>query len=166
MKQNGPGSGEFESKLIPIMREGVEIVKMIVYKELRDSFAGRFSGQPPTMAARLAGAVLNELFGPSSSQAEFAAFVEENRSRIAEELRGFPGRFEKLRIPLTDALRVQFLCDSLEGIDSKATLARAREYGILIVDREVPLPKNFLHLVRRLGAAYGLLIPGGDDGQA
>lgn len=159
-EQNDPASREFESKLIPIMREGVEIVKMIVFKELRDSLACRLSGRPPEEAARLAGAVLNELFGSPNFQAAFAAFAEENRDRIEKELQAFPDRFAKLRIPLTDALRVQFLCDSLEGIDSEAVLVRGRNLGILLVDRDVPLPRNFLSLVRRLGTAYGLLLPG------
>ncbi|MDA8165835.1 MAG: hypothetical protein M0017_12480 [Desulfobacteraceae bacterium] len=158
-ERNGQEGREFESKLIPIMREGVEIVKLIVFKELRDSLVSREAGLPPAEAAKLAGAIINELFGTPNPQPELAAFVEENRGRIEEELRGLAGRLAKLRIPLTDGLRVQFLCDSLEGQPSEATLARARELGVLMVDREVPLPRNFLDLVRRLGAAYGLLVP-------
>jgi hypothetical protein len=161
-EENAPPSGEFESKLIPIMQEGVDTVKMIAFKELRDSLGRRQADRPPAETARLAGAILNELFGTPNLQADFPAFVEEHRSRIDQELGDFPIRFEKLRIPLTDALRVQFLCDALGGHNSEATLIRARELGILIVDREVPLPRNFLDLVRRLGSAYGLLTPAED----
>lgn len=60
---------------------------------------------------------------------------------------------------MTDALRVQFLCDTLEGIDSDPVLKRARDLGILIVNREVPLPRTFMDLVRRLGVAHNLLQP-------
>jgi hypothetical protein len=63
-----------------------------------------------------------------------------------------------MRIPLSDGLRVLFLCDSMEGIDSSPVLVRADELGILLHDRPVPLPKNFLELVRRLGKSFNLLI--------
>jgi hypothetical protein len=154
--QNEPPR-EFESKLLPIMREGVEIIKMILFTELRDSIGQRHSSAPSAYAGRLAGAVINELFGTPNLQPEFVAFAAENKESIEVELQNLADRCEKLRIPLTDALRVQFLCDSLEGIDSTAILNSARDRGLLLVDRETPLPKSFLNLVRRLGAAYGLL---------
>jgi hypothetical protein len=146
----------FESKLIPVMREGVELIRMIFFKELRASLLRKHAGEP-AYAGKLAGAVLNELFGTPNLQAEFVSFAEENKKIIDGELARLPSAFEKLRIPLTDGLRVQFLCDAMEGIDSQNILLRAKELQILIDDREVPLPKNFLSLVRRLGEAYGLL---------
>jgi hypothetical protein len=152
----GPGAGVLESKLIPIMREGVGIIKMVLFKEMRDSLAGKYAKEQG-YAAKLAGAVINELFGTPNLQPEFIAFTEENRKIIATELTRLPFAFEKLRIPLTDALRVQFLCDSMEGIDSQQVLLRAKELQILIIDRELPLPHNFLNLVRHLGGAHGLI---------
>jgi hypothetical protein len=148
---------EFESKLIPIMREGVDVIKMVMFKELRASLAGKYAGEQG-YASRLAGAVLNELFGTPNPQAEFVAFAGDNRKIIEAELARIPFAFERMRIPLTDALRVQFLCDSMEGIDSQQVLLRARELKILVVDRDLPLPKSFLNLVRRLGGAHGLIL--------
>ena len=81
------------------------------------------------------------------------------------ELRGIATTFAELRIPITDALRMHFLCDSQEGVDSGAILARAHALGILLVDRQVPLPKNFLNLVRSLGKSFNLLIPAETPGQ-
>jgi hypothetical protein len=150
------GSTEFESRLIPIMREAIEIIKMILFTEVRDSLAQRLGAQSASVG-RLSGAVVNELFGTPNPQAEFVAFAEENREIIAAELFRLASAQEKLRIPLTDALRVQFLCDAMEGADSQQVLVRARELGILIAERELPLPNNFLFLVRRLGAARGLI---------
>jgi hypothetical protein len=68
---------------------------------------------------------------------------------------------------LTDALRIKFLCDSLEGIDSGPVLVRAERLGILLVDRKVPLPKTFMDLVRRVGVAHNLLQPSAfaDEGE-
>ncbi|MCE5242946.1 MAG: hypothetical protein LLF99_07080, partial [Desulfobacteraceae bacterium] len=67
------------------------------------------------------------------------------------------GRFPEMRIPLTDALRIQAVCDFQEGMDTSSVLERAKQSGILIVDRELPLPAPFMNLVRKLGSAFGLL---------
>jgi hypothetical protein len=132
---------------------------MIFFKDLKAHLEKKHPQHPPDVIARLAGAVLNELFGTPSTEESFKSFAEEYRPAIDEALRHIPVAFERLRIPLTDALRVQFLCDSREGVDSRAVLSRARDLGVLIVDREIPLPKTFMNQVRRLGVAYNLLAP-------
>ncbi len=149
---------EFESRLIPIMREGIEVVKMIFFKELKDYLAGRHPDYDPAYTGKIAGAVLNELFGTPNTQEPFATFVQDNKETISATLALLVNEFEKMRIPLTDALRMQFLCDSMEGDEDQGLLKRAEEFGVLIVDREMPLPHHFMELVRRLGSSYGLLI--------
>ena len=149
---------EYESKLIPIMREGVDIIKMIFFKELKDNLSEKYMDRDAQYVSKLAGAIVNELFGTPNSQEPFAMFVEENLFLIKLEMKNIPTGLEKMLIPLTDALRVQFLCDSQEGIDSSALLVHARETGILIIDREVPLPARFISLVRKMGSSYDLLI--------
>ena len=146
-------------RLIPILREGVNVIRMLFFRALRDDLVSRYPNREPGYAPRLAGAILNELFGTENPEESFVRFVRDNESVIREEMRDLAERQETMRIPLTDALRVQFLCDSQEGTGDETVLARALEYGILIAEREVPLPRNFLTLVRRLGAASGLLIP-------
>lgn len=147
------GKPPLESKLIPSMRDGVEMIKMILYLEVRDRLTSRHREQPPAYIRNLSGAVVNELFGAS----HFGSFAEENRSAIEAELSGLAAAHDKLRIPLTDALRVQFLCDVMEGIGSCQVLYRARDLGVMIMGREVPLPNRFLFLVRKLGIARGLI---------
>jgi hypothetical protein len=73
---------------------------------------------------------------------------------------------EELRIPLTDALRIQSLCDHQERLNSTATLQQAQKLKILLTDRDLPLPHSFIELVRRLGSKFGLLLPplSGTDG--
>lgn len=149
----------FEERLVPVLREGVTVVKMIFFKDLKTHLQKEHPHRPPGVIARLAGAVLNELFGTPGTEEPHQRFAEEHRAAIEETLREVPVVFERLRIPLTDALRVQFLCDSREGIDSQGVLSRARDLGVLIVDREVPLPKTFMNQVRRLGVAYHILSP-------
>lgn len=147
------------NRLIPILREGVGVIKLICYKKFRDHLASRYPHRPPGDTSRLAGALLNELFGTPNHEPQFVAFVLENQEVLDTELRCIATTFAELRIPITDALRMHFLCDLQEGVDSAAILARAHALGILLVDREVPLPKNFLNLVRTLGKSFNLLIP-------
>ncbi len=150
---------EIEDRLVPVLREGVDVVRMILFKDLRPHLERKYPHRPPEDISRLSGAVLNALFGTPSAQEPHREFAEANRAAIDDALNQVPEAFEKLRIPLTDALRVQFLCDSRQGVDSAAVLSRARDLGILIVEREVPLPRTFMNQVRRLGVAYGLLAP-------
>jgi hypothetical protein len=149
---------EYENQLLPILREGVDVVKMILFKRLREYLSRKYPDSGHSYINKLSGAIINDLFGGPNPDQVFVGFAEKNKSRIDEELRNIPTEFEKLRIPLTDALRVQFLCDHQEGIDSSAVLRRARELGILISDREVPLPAKFVSLVRKLGSADELLM--------
>ena len=153
---------QVESKLVPAMREGVELVKLILFKKLKPGYASKYPDKDASFAGMLTGAVINELFGTPNNQERFAAFYAENKNLIQSELKSIATECEDLRIPLTDALRMQFFCDSQEGIDSEFILKQARQYDILILERDVPLPKTFLNLVRQLGVAFGILQPQAD----
>lgn len=150
---------EFESKLIPIMREGVEIVKMIFFRKLKDSLSGRYADRDPSFCNLLTGAVVNELFGTPNRDEPFAGFAKENRSLIEAELALIAKNHEEMRIPLTDALRMQTLCDHQDGIDSTESLNQAEDLGLLLKERDLPLPHTFIKLVRTLGNSFGILIP-------
>ena len=145
-----------ESRLVPIMREAVEVVKMILFRELKQLLVSEQVAAD--LAGMLAGGVVNQLFGTPNASEPFASFVRENQARIDDILTGLPGKLDKMRIPLTDGLRMQFLCDSMEGQEDAGVLERARQYGVLISDRDMPLPHHFIELVRRLGKAHGLLV--------
>lgn len=149
----------FESKLIPILREGVEIVKMISFKKLKEALVEKHPDWERPFSAKLAGALINTIFGSPSYEEPFAIFARKHANLIAHEQTKVGTMLEELRIPLTDALRIQSLCDHQEGQDSTATLQQAQELGILLVDRDLPLPHSFVELVRRLGSAFGLLLP-------
>lgn len=150
---------QIQSKLVPVLREGVDIVKMILFKELKPYLTAKYPDKDARFISRLAGAILNDLFGIENLMEPFAGFKREHQALITKELRALPDRFSELRIALTDALRVQFLCDSREGIDSQSVLARANALGILLVDRDIPLPKFFMNLVRKLGVSHQILDP-------
>lgn len=149
----------FESKLIPILREGVEIVKMISFKKLKEALAKKHPEQEAAFIAKLSGALINAIFGAPAHEEPFAIFARNHANLIAHEQTKVGAMLEELRIPLTDALRIQSLCDHQEGLDSTATLRQAQDLGILLADRDLPLPHSFIELVRRLGSAFGLLLP-------
>jgi hypothetical protein len=148
-----------ESKLIPLLREGVNIIKMILFKELKLFLADAYIHWSSKDINLLAGAILNALFGTPHEEDPFRAYSEKNQAIIERELGALGVNFPGLRIPITDALRIQFLCDSLEGINNKAALIRAEEEGILLKDRELPLPNTFMSLVKTLGVSYHILSP-------
>lgn len=150
---------EIERNFIPSLREGVDLVKMILFKTMKEYLAGKYDKQPSRYCSMLAGAIMNKLFNSHNPDEQFVLFVEENKEFIGEELHGLAQKFPDLRILLTDALRVHFLCNHQEGLEegNEAMLARAKEYGILIEERDVPLPKGFMELVHRVGRANGLV---------
>jgi hypothetical protein len=148
---------ETESKLLPVLRDAVSIVKMVLFKELKPHLMANYPQQDSAYIGLLAGAVVNELFGTPNNSPNFERFRADNLTCIENEIGSISEYFDNLQIPLTDALRVQFLCDSLVGIDGSPTLAKAEALGILLVDREVPLPKAFMAMVRRVGAAHKIL---------
>ena len=165
MTDNQEVPTEFDSKLLPILREAVEVVRMILFKELKDHFVAVYPDRVGD-AGRLAAGVLNDLFGVVNPDPAYANFMVENRAILDQVVVDFPTHFEKLLIPLTDTLRMQFLCDSREGLDESTDfLVRAKERGLLLDEREMPMPNNFLELIRRLGAAYGLVSPPPAEGE-
>jgi hypothetical protein len=150
---------EFESRLVPIMREGVDVIKMIFFGRLQAYLNSKYADRNRQTINQLAGAIINDLFATPNLQEPFAGFVEQNRDCIVEEMHLLATVFPELCGPLTDALRVQFLCDSREGIDSTAMLNHARDLKVLVLDRDLPLPKHFLEMVRALGSGLRILEP-------
>ncbi|MFZ5766960.1 MAG: hypothetical protein ACOY4H_15390 [Thermodesulfobacteriota bacterium] len=147
-------------KFIPSLREGIDVVKMILFQELKQSFAGRYPEEGAGYPRMLAAAVMNELFGTPNPGEKFVRFAGDNRRRIVDELHAIGQKFPDLRILLTDALRMHFLCNHQEGIreGNEQILRRAEEYGILLSERAVPLPRGFMELVHRVGRTKGIIV--------
>ena len=147
----------FKPPLIPILREGIEVIKMVFFRELKSLLVQREGNA--TDVNLLTAAVVNGLFNvtPPETLGETAGPV--NREAVEEIYRMILKDLDHLRIPLTDALRIQYFCDRHEGVDSISVLERAEKQGILIAAREVPLPGAFLSIVRSFGRAYGILEP-------
>jgi len=145
------------SKLIPVLRDGVDVIQMVFYKRLKEYLGPKYESKGAAYINQICGAVVNELFGVENMAAPYSDFLKNNKMEIQTEIDLIASQLEDMRIPLTDALRIQFLCDSLEGVDSELMLKRAEGCGILIVERQIPLPKNFMSLVRKLGEKFNIL---------
>jgi len=111
---------------------------------------------------KMIGAIINDLFGIVNPDQNFQDFAKDNKLEIEKIIVRIPYVFEELLIPLTDALRTAVLCDYQDGVDNSGVLARAQERGILLAERELPMPNRFIELVRRLGSAFGLVSSPGD----
>ena len=150
---------ENESKLVPILREGVEIVKMIAFRDLREVVCRRFPERERQYHNKLTGAVINRCFGIVNPETEFQEFAQSEYQVIEDILMSLTADLPQLRIPLTDALRIMVLCDHQEGVENSTILSQNQNYGILLVERDLPMPHRFIELVRRIGASLGLVVP-------
>ncbi|WP_035215813.1 hypothetical protein [Desulfobulbus elongatus] len=148
-----------DNKVIPVMREAIVTVQMLLFKMLRQSIHDRYVDRSEPAHTQLAGAVINNLFGTRPADAAVAAFGAANRELVEQELRELATTCAPLRPLLTDALRMQTICDNQEGIHSIPSLLMARALGILQEDQELPLPSTFMLQVRRLAAEHGLIEP-------
>jgi len=157
-KENSGNNGTaIESKLLPILYEGVQVVKLIAFQELKKSIIERYGHYGEQDSSMLAGALINEMFQTPNAGEKFLHFASERAADLEKELAALPSTLDKLRPLLADAIRIQFLCDSQEGNENPELLRIAQGLGILETDREVPMPAKFIHLVRIVGQSYGIL---------
>ena len=149
---------ERQSKLIGALREGVALVEMIFFKEIKGIIEKKHPDKDLSTHLMLAGAVTNELFGTPNPEEKFVAFRRDNQELIEEEMSSLAQNLSHLRNVLTDALRVQTLCDNQEGVEDPGVLQAAESLGVLVKDRNLPLPSAFMTLVRGLGEQYELVV--------
>ena len=148
-----------KSQLLAVLRDAVSVVQMILFKEIRTILAEKKPDLDSGNLSMLAGSVTNEVFGTQNPEGKFASFRAENWAEIEQVLLSMKNEMPQLCENITDALRIQTLCDHQEGIDSSPTLVRAKDFGILVEERDVPLPSSFMSLVRGLGEQHNLVIP-------
>ena len=147
------------SQLVQSLREAIGMVQMILFKEIRTKLAKAQRHTDQTEHSMLAGSIINEVFGTPNPETRFKAFRKSNWGIIEQELLSLHENYTFLCRHITDALRIQTLCDSQEGEDSSITLIKAKEYGYLLEEREVPLPSSFMSIIRELGKEHQLIVP-------
>ena len=148
-----------QSRLIEALREAVAVVQMVFFKELRLVLIRKRPQEDRRQLLGLAGAITNEVFGNDNPDPQIIAFRERHRGMIEQEMLALSEDLAGLCGELSDALRIQTLCDHQQGIDSSHTLLRAKEFGFLVEEREIPLPSSFMTMARHLGASHGLISP-------
>lgn len=148
-----------KSQLVAALREGVAVIQMVFFKELKSIINKNHPAMDARSQAMLTGAVTNELFGTPNPESEFELFRNKHQAEIEQQLLGLPENLPMLRNYITDALRIQTLCDSQDGKENTEILLSADKKGILIKDRDIPLPSVFITLARGLGEQYRLVIP-------
>ena len=146
-----------DNKVIPVMREAITTVQMVLFKLLRQSAHDRYVDQTDEYHNHLAGAVINNLFGTLPLDNAITAFGAANRELVERELRELSLTVQALIPIITDALRMKTICDNQEGIHSIPSLLMAKALGILQEERELPLPSTFMLQVRTLAAHHGLV---------
>jgi len=147
------------SQLLAALREGVAMVQMVLFKEIRNCLTKKKPHCQASHLGALAGAITNEVFGSPNPGDTFVRFRKENKGEIEQELLMIKDELPHLCADVTDALRIQTLCDHQEGVDTSKTLLRAKEFGYLLEEREIPLPSSFMTLVRALGEKHRLIVP-------
>ncbi len=158
-KENNKNKEKQDSRLIPILREGVAVIQMIFFKTLKPVLNKKHPQLTPQAQTMLTGAITNEIFGSHNKEEKFLEFYKQHRGIIEQELLALATELPQLINPLADALRIQVLCDRQEEIDSTNILQQADRFHLLPADREVPLPSAFMETVRTLGAIHKLIIP-------
>ncbi|MCI5132391.1 MAG: hypothetical protein D3904_12960 [Candidatus Electrothrix sp. EH2] len=141
------------------MREAVTTVQMILFQRLKESLSRRYPDRSQEDRVRLAGAVVNNLYGSEAADLRVTLFARNHRELVEEELRRLGAELPELIPHITDSLRMQTLYDNQEGIHSIPCLLLAKELGVLDEERELPLPSTFMLSVRKLGAESGLVKP-------
>ncbi len=149
---------EKQSRLIGSLREGVSLIQMVFFKEVKALLEKKYPDKALKTQMMLAGAITNELFGTLNPEPKFADFRQEHRALIEEELTGLAASLPHLCNYITDALRVQALCDNQQGVEDPGVLQTAEALGILVKERNLPLPSSFMTVVRGLGEQYQLII--------
>ena len=137
------------------------MVQMVLFKELRSLLTRKYPDRDSLSIAMLTGAITNELFGTLNLEEKFQDFRRQNRANIEQELLGLAQELPSLTAPLTDALRMLALCDLQEekdGGNNTRLLTQAADIGLLIPERELPLPSTFMAMARNLGNTHHLII--------
>ncbi len=147
------------SRLIPILREGVAVIQMIFFKELKKVISKNHPDLEASAQTMLAGAITNELFGAHNPEGKFQNFRNQHQGTIEQGLLSLKNELSELTAPLADALRIQTLCDNQEGVDSTHVLKQADSFGLLPQNRDIPMPSAFMETVRALGSDHKLLVP-------
>ncbi len=147
------------NRLVIALREGVGLVQMLLYKELKERLGRENPKREEKEISMLAGAITGEVFAAKNQEEKFVSFRQRHLGEIEQELLGLTANHPQFINILTDALRIEVLCDYHENRENSVLLKQAQNYGYLAEERETPLPSAFMTNIRELGRRHNLVIP-------
>lgn len=140
-------SGSDLLALLDQMSNGVEMVMVGVYGRLREPFKRKYGEE---RGAKLAAAVLNELFSRPPSRADARDFLDANKALVVQEIVNLREN-QEIREAVTDAVRVQMIVAQATGgvtEDSLRPVDKLIAFGLLVTTRETPSPDTFLPMAQ------------------
>lgn len=148
------GAKRLASKMI----QGVDVVKLVLYKVLTDEFSKRYQAKGEEFYKTLAGATINEIFCCHNEKSQLV--FDDNKKTVIDEIKNLGTNYSELKRPITDALRVFIEANSmLSGKlqdNFQEVFNNAIERGIFIKGGENPEPKTFLEMTEELIKKYNI----------
>jgi len=140
------------------MIQGVDIVKLVLYKILTDEFSKRYQGDGEGFYKTLAGAIINEIFCCHNEKSLLV--LDENKSTVIDEIKKLGTKHPELKRSITDALRVlvqaNFMLSGKMQDNFQEVFNNAIERNIFIKGGENPEPKTFLEMTEGLIHKYNI----------
>lgn len=148
-----PGTENLAHRMI----QGVDIVKLILYKVLTDDYSTSFKDKE--YCKNLAAVSVNEIFDNHAE--ETLQTFNENREIVINGIINLGKQHPDLKRTITDALRVfvqanWMLTGDPKYFQDQKVFKNAADRGIFIEGGEHPEPESFLEMVEGLGKKYNL----------
>jgi len=150
-----------KKRLASKMIQGVDIVKLVLYKILIDDFSYKYKEKEEKFYKFFASSLINEIFGCHNSETQ--ELFNNNEEIAVKEIKEIGINHPELKKPITDALRVFIQANQM--LDSKTMknndyvmdlYKRAIERGIFIKEGESPSPDTFLKMTEELSNKYNI----------
>ena len=141
------------------MIQGVDIVKLILYKVLIEDYSNIYKHQDKGHCKDLAAASVNEIF--DSHNEKTLIFFNENKETIVNGIINLGKKHPDLKRPITDSIRVfvqanWMLTGEPKYYQDQKVFKNAMDRGIFIKGGEHPEPIPFLEMVEELAKKHNL----------
>lgn len=150
-----------KKRLAQKMIQGVDIVKLVLYKLLTEQFSKKYQEKGEEFYKTLAASLINDIFGCHSPETK--ELFAKNEKIAVEEIKNLGVKFPELKKPITDALRVFIQANQMLGSNTMKDTDyvmdlynKAIERGVFIKGGESPSPESFLKMTEELTKNYNL----------
>ena len=150
-----PGTENLARRMI----QGVDIVKLILYKVLTEDYSNIYKNRDEYYCKNLAATSVNEIF--NSHNEKTSIFLNNNKENVVNGIINIGKKHPDLKRTITDALRVFVQANWMLSGNSKyysdlKVFQNAMDRGIFIKEGDSPEPASFLEMVEELAIKYSL----------